>query len=236
MKQCPTCRTTYTDETLSFCLADGARLDLLGGEEQTVVRHGGDPLRVQIPQETQATNLPTRAVTQAGTAPESGGGVKIIIGVLAVILLIGAIVVAGGLVYYFSRPGEVASGNNANRTASPTPSPSVSPAANEQDKLREQVANLAKQLQEQKNANKAANTAANTQTTRGTVARVNSPGDGFLALRTLPSSTAGQRILAIPHGAAISVGSCLGGSRGGRWCRASYNGYSGWVYDSYLIY
>lgn len=246
MKQCPQCKTTYTDSTLSYCLADGATLADLGGEQQTVVRRSGEPMRVEIPQDTLAANIATQGFAPAAATTTTGGGLKIIIGVLAAILLIGAIVIAGGLAFYFSGDRrDIASVSNANRTTSPTPSgsatptPSASPAANEQDKLRNQLANLTKQINEQKNANKAANTTvppATNQPTRGTVARVNSPGDGFLALRTQPSSSAGTRIVAIPHGAVISVGGCQGGSRGGRWCRASYNGYSGWVFDAYLVF
>ena len=32
MKQCPSCRTTYTDESLSFCLADGTPLTEMAEE------------------------------------------------------------------------------------------------------------------------------------------------------------------------------------------------------------
>jgi hypothetical protein len=125
---------------------------------------------------------------------------------------------------------------------SPTLTPAVSqtPANSDTSQLRDQIANLEKRLNEQKNANRAANLPppANQQPAKTTTARVNSPGDGFLALRTLPSSTSGARVLAIPHGALVTVSGCSGTGRAGsgRWCRATYNGYSGWVYDSYLIY
>jgi len=122
--------------------------------------------------------------------------------------------------------------------SSPTPSSDI----DDNQQLRDQIANLEKQLKQQQAANKPANiplTLPN-QTTTTTTARVNSPGDGFLALRTFPSSDVGERILRIPHGAAVTVGSCINASRvgakSGRWCRASYNGYSGWVFDAFLSY
>lgn len=250
MKQCPQCKTTYTDATLSYCLSDGATLNELD-EQATVVRPAaGGQMRVEIPQETQAANIAATAFTPAGSGQggQSGGGMKIILGVLAAILLIGAIVVIAGLAFYFSsKRTEVASvsnnSNNANRTATPGSLSTPSPASNANDELRDQIASLEKRLNEQKNANKqSANLppAPPNQPTTGTVARVNSPGDGFLALRTLPNSELGDRILKIPHGATVSIGACgpvvRPVNRAGRWCQASYNGRSGWVFDAYLIY
>ncbi|MEQ1646623.1 MAG: hypothetical protein ABL959_24425, partial [Pyrinomonadaceae bacterium] len=59
MKQCPSCRTTYTDDTLRYCLADGSSL-VAHDDEATFVRNsvaeptvmlGRDsPVRVDIEQ------------------------------------------------------------------------------------------------------------------------------------------------------------------------------------------
>jgi Bacterial SH3 domain len=70
---------------------------------------------------------------------------------------------------------------------------------------------------------------------------VNSPGDGFLALRSNPDSDVGYRILQIPHGANVRVLGCRGysqriGGRTGRWCRVSYGGSTGWAFDGWLVY
>jgi hypothetical protein len=241
MKQCPACKTTYTDETLRFCLADGATLTDLGGEQQTVVRPGGDPMRVQIPQETQAFAV-SPTIPQSYSGGSGGNGMKILLAVVGLAVLVIAALGVGAFIYFSAGRNEVAANNNSsNRTASPNPSPMSSPNSNQNDQRDQKIANLEKQLNEQKNANRSANanlTLPNQPTTKTTTARVNSPGDGFLALRTLPSSSAGARILQIPHGAMVSVGGCLGAARAGsgRWCRASYDGYSGWVFDSYLIY
>ena len=66
----------------------------------------------------------------------------------------------------------------------------------------------------------------------------NSPGDGFLSLRSNPTVNAGSRVLQIPHGASVDVGSCdtadTVGGVSGRWCSATYDGRSGYVFDAYL--
>lgn len=243
MKQCPACNSTYTDATLRYCLADGSALTDLDLEEQTVVRQtanvadetvqlnsGGGAVRVSIPpQEPPATK----------TAPSPESGISTFVKALLVVLVLGILLIAGlgvaGFIYYSSSSVGPVANNNNKMAASP------SPTADQTDDLRDQIANLEKRLNEQRVTNRPANiplTLPNQTATSS--ARANSPGDGFLALRTMPSSESGERILKIPHGAAVSVGGCLpavrSGRKTGRWCRASYNGYSGWVFDAYLVY
>jgi hypothetical protein len=71
-------------------------------------------------------------------------------------------------------------------------------------------------------------------------ARVDSPNDGFLALRTEPTTRTGARIMKIPQGEKVSVTRCGGyitsGDRRGRWCWVTYKGTSGWAFDAFLIY
>lgn len=256
MKQCPQCRTTYTDRTLSYCLADGTALTDLGGEEPTVSRPGGLPdpnatavlgrgdagqMRVDIPRENTTVPVAPRP-TSAEPAGSSSTFLKVLVAavVLLFLVLIG-IGLAGFIFFKWSGPGPAAN-NDPPKTAQPAASPLPSSTANDTDELREQIARLEKQLNEQAKTNKPANIPLTLpdQPNRTVSARVNSPGDGFLALRTFPSSETGSRILQIPHGATITVGGCLTGNKvrnkTGQWCRASYNGYSGWVYDAYLIY
>lgn len=65
--------------------------------------------------------------------------------------------------------------------------------------------------------------------------RVNSPGDGFLALRSEPGVRTGARLAKIPHGTPLELGECTPNTSGsGNWCRASYDGQSGWVLDRYV--
>ncbi len=236
MKQCPVCRTTYPDPTLRFCLADGAQLIEDAGEP-TLVRHA-EPIRVDIAGRGQ----PTQPVNLA--APPTGSMsslLKVLIGLFVLGIFV-IIVTAGAAFIYLNRGDDAASPISANQNIKTAPSPTSSAAADETDELKDQIANLEKLLNQQKRSDQPSNiplTLPNQPAATAT-ARVHSPGDGFLALRTYPNSQAGTRVLQIPHGAIISVGGCLNvtkiGKRSGRWCRANHDGYSGWVFDAFLIY
>lgn len=68
----------------------------------------------------------------------------------------------------------------------------------------------------------------------------NSPGDGFLALRSEPSVGSGERLVKIPHGAQLSLGECLAPTTVGRsygsWCAARYAGVDGWAFNAFVTY
>jgi hypothetical protein len=241
MKKCPVCGTTYTDTTLRYCLADGASLND-DVSEPTLMRQQ-ETVRIDVPRGTQP--FPVDRETPVTTSKSSTGTIlKILIGVV----LLGAFVVvavAAVALFYLSRGGETPTNTNDRNVrvqASPSPTSKDTDTEDVTEELKEQIANLEKLLNEQKNSRQPSNiplTLPN-QSSTTTTATVNSPGDGFLALRTYPNSQAGTKILEIPHGSTISVGGCLNSSKlakkQGRWCRASYNGYSGWVFDAYLIY
>ncbi len=252
MKQCPACLTTYTDETLRFCLADGSILDALDNEQSTMVRSSSarpaEPTLVLGKDATLRVDIPTANNTNtqipAVSTPAASGNMimKIVLAVIGLgivaVLLVG---VAGGVFYYSSGSGGQQPVNNANtrqqQWASPTPT-----AKDDRDELRDQIANLEKRLDEQKKAGQNSNIPQKqpTRSTTSVTARVDSPSDGFLALRSLPNSEMGERVLKIPHGATVSIGACgpvvAPVKRKGRWCQASYGGYDGWVFDAYLVY
>jgi hypothetical protein len=232
MKQCPTCRTTYTDETLRFCLADGGSLIDLGTEAETVVRPG---VRVDVSPPTYPT-IPTST-----PAPSKGSPIlKIVIAVLVLgflgLLGLGA---AGAIVYFNTGGSTVA-------TASPTPSstpppsrtPSPSPTPDDDQRLEQELANLQKQLED---ALKPSPTSTPGFSNGQATARVNSPGDGFLALRSEPDAEVGERLAQIPHGAIVTLENCAKekvkiGSRTGRWCLVTYRDNTGYVFDAWLEY
>ncbi|QQS33814.1 MAG: SH3 domain-containing protein [Acidobacteriota bacterium] len=122
-----------------------------------------------------------------------------------------------------------------------SPPPAATPAqtpdeANE--KLLEKLAELEKKIDDQQKQAKATPPPV---IRTATTAWVNSPGDGFLALRSDPSADVGYRILQIPHGAEVRVISCQDrsiriGGRSGRWCRVRYDGTTGWAFDGWLVY
>ena len=247
MKQCPACKTT--DQTLRFCLADGNPLTDLSREQETVIQGGsfhdaetiavgGGPARVEIPRET--VQMPAPAFHTAPPAAQKSSGT--IFKVILVIIGLGVfavLAVAVGAFIYFNMNGTEKAANKSSKDVWAGASPTPSPAKDDEEELRDQIANLEKLINEQKTDGEPANIPLSLPDQAKT-ARVNSPGDGFLALRTLPSSEFGDRIIKIPHGATVSIGICgpvvKPVSRTGRWCQANYNGYSGWVFDAYLIY
>ena len=233
MKRCPSCNTTYTDESLRYCLTD--RTSLVPVEEETIIR-SGNPLRVDIP----------RADTAAGfsqAAPETPKSsfpiVKVLLGLFALgVVVVGAVGIVGAVIYFSSRETP-ANQNTKNTTPVPsaTPSPTVDP---EKQRLQDQLANAQRQLDEQKNANRAGvpvfPTPPATRQPGVVTARVNSPGDGFLAMRSEPSADYGERIAKIPQGAIVNIQNCARermriGDRTGRWCMVTYGNHVGWVFD-----
>jgi SH3 domain-containing protein len=234
MKRCPACSTTYTDESLRYCLADGTTLT--SAEAETVLRSAAtDPLRIDIP---TAASEPTAAIVPRRESFPWG---KIVIAIVALGFIGMVILGVGGAAFYF---GTARAGDDQNKKATPTPlaSPSVDP---EKKRLEEQLANAQKQLDDQKNANRPADldpvfpTPPKTDQPGVVTARVNSPGDGFLAMRSEPSSDYGERLAKIPHGATVKIENCERekmtiGRRTGRWCLVTYGDNTGWVFDAWL--
>jgi len=236
MKRCPNCRSTYTDDGLRFCLTDGSELVPMDAEQEPVLGSRGKALQPDI------SHAPSYSAGQVARSPSGGrvfGKVIAIAGVLGVLLVIGLI--AFVLVIYLASRAKTVDNGSGNKT--PAASPSVSPTPDsEKQRLQDELANVQKRLaEEQKNANRAVNEPRN-PTSPGTVtARVNSPNDGFLALRAQPDADRGERIAKIPHGDVITIENCdrnkvtIGG-RSGRWCLVSWNGYEGYVFDAWVIY
>ncbi len=246
MKNCPKCGTTYTDETLRFCLADGNLLETVSDEQITIARPSVNNVErtVAMNDRTVRVDIPTMAAIPASakhTAPaqENGGRLlKILFVVVGLAIAAGLAVVGGGIIYYAATRSDGPPSNYNSQITLPSPAPTE----DEQAELREQIANLEKRLNEQIKSGQNSNTPLKmpSRSATTTKATVNSPGDGFLALRSLPSSQTGDRLLKIPHGATVTIGACgpvvTPVKRSGRWCQASYGGYDGWVFDSYLKY
>jgi hypothetical protein len=70
---------------------------------------------------------------------------------------------------------------------------------------------------------------------RRDTAIVNTPGDGFLALRSEPSIRRGRRLLKIPHNTTLTLDECVTSEVDGRWCRTGFQGEVGWVFERYLV-
>lgn len=234
MKKCPQCGTTYTDESLRFCLADGAVLD--GGEEPTVISGRSEPHRVDI-------SSGSRPSTQ-GAAPakkKSSALVRTIL-ILSIPVALAVVVIAAAVAILFYTSREFPPAPNTNTFTSTTPTRSATPDP-ETERLKKELADLQKQLDEKRSssANGVSFPDIEDLDFEFRTATVNSPGDGFLALRSEPSSDHGDRLAQIPHGAKINVGSCdvdkvTIGSRRGSWCLVEWSGRAGWVFDAWLTY
>lgn len=231
MKQCPTCRTTYTDETLRYCLADGGTLIDLGGDVETVVRPG---VRVDVAQPTYPT------ITSPGSAPRKGSPVLKIVAAFLILGFLGLLGLgAAGAFFYMSSGGKKVAVTSPTPTPAPTGWTSPTPDA-EAERLEQELANLQKQLEDVLKPSPTTTPARPTNDGIPT-ARVNSPGDGFLALRSAPDAEAGERLAQIPHGAVVALENCEKekvkiGNRTGRWCMVTYQDQTGWVFDAWLDY
>ncbi|HJS51890.1 MAG TPA: hypothetical protein VJ781_08325 [Pyrinomonadaceae bacterium] len=259
MKQCPVCKRSYADDTLRFCLEDGTELNVVV-DERTVARPGGDdPHRTEkfpaavtnAVHNAVRVDIPPTGSTSPGIPTQPATRRSFVLPVLvAIVAVAGIVVIAGagllGVLYYTGSRG-----SNTVDSRSPTPVPSFSPADSpyeialdpndENQKLEDKIKELQKKIEE------ASKTGSDTEIpwdpddlpNVGRKGKVNSPGDGFLALRNLPSTEIGSLIAKIPHGTTISVLLCSEqsvtiDSRTGHWCMVTYNNKTGWVFDAWL--
>lgn len=235
MKECPVCHSTYTDDSLVFCLTDGEKLFSPSSTAVTQEMSFGD--RKTLPGAGKTfdnfNSAPTVAVRKSGKTLN----ILILIGVFGFIaLLIGGIAVTRYFV--LKRNAEREEVLKSGQT------PANEQNSEETRKLREKLDSLEKQIERQKTANKNAPPANKTSTPLQNDAsvsgKVDSPGDGFLALRSAPNHKTGSQLEEIPHGTVIFVYNCQNttrvGERRGRWCETTYGGKTGWVFDGFLIY
>lgn len=244
MKQCPQCHKTYADDSLRFCLDDGSQLIVLGGgqtEAETVMSFSpANQVRIEIPQDKPSTPSftppPSYQIPQQPPAKGGSSILKILAIVLVVLFLLLGVMGFAGYLFYRSMgvgpdPANTNTANTAN-TASPTPSKTSNPGARQTPTPK----------WNETPGNKPANTVANTTgpPTNGTQVTAHSPGDGYLVLRSQPNSKSTE-MTRIPHGSRLTLTNCkeastTGAGNYGRWCTASYNGLSGWVFDAFVKY
>jgi len=229
MRTCPRCGTTYTDDGLRYCLSDGAELG-------APVASGARPTEVYSGAETeQATQLRPPLAPVPPSGGSSNGLLKVLIAValVAVLALAGIAALGGfGAIYYFAGGGDGSPSPSPSRSMSPTPDA-------EKERLEEELANLRRKVDEQK-SNSADDLPFPDDAVLKT-ATVNSPRDGFLAIRSQPSEDYGERLAKVPHGSDVLVTSCLErqvqvAGRSGRWCLVVWEDHAGWAFDGFLNY
>ena len=251
MKQCPACRSTYTDDSLVFCLNDGAKLFALSSSADATeeLSFGNkETFRPGYPKDSPTIPFHPAATIEA---IRKGKNPILVLSVLALLTVIG---IAGAGIAYFAF---VKKDNSAAISSMPTVSetPIQNGGSDQTRELKEKLDKLERQLEDQKKTNKPAPSlsvpsqipvqvlppaAPSPKIPAVKTGRVNSPKDGFLALRSSPNHKTGAQVLQIPHGATVNVSGCKGystvGNRQGRWCQVNYGGASGWVFDAWLNY
>src|SRR5215468_5233572 len=85
MKQCPQCRTTYTDDSLRYCLADGKELIQIDSEQETIAARRDQKLRVDIDRAEPVPPIPAPPKSRNSPALK----------ILAIIALVGLLVIIG---------------------------------------------------------------------------------------------------------------------------------------------
>lgn len=239
MKFCPNCKTTYTDDSLLYCLSDGNNLVSMPAAEKTIEMNAGtNPMRFAIPPNSDPTVFAPR-FSQPQTENVKKGISPWLVAPLIAILLLSVVVLLG---YILLKPTDIAVFNSPTPTPTATPNSETAALKEELESLKKQIANNQKtptkndsQVRPFPNDNSPSAPVIQT-------ARANSPGDGFLALRSIPDADNGTMLAKIPHGTNLEIIGCqkneiqLAGKRRGRWCRTNFNGQSGWVFDGFLSY
>ncbi|REJ76385.1 MAG: hypothetical protein DWQ47_12320 [Acidobacteria bacterium] len=240
MKKCPKCGNAYTDESLVYCLSDGTVLeddDPAGteafnaadtGDSSRTTAKGDKRVKIDIPdREEVPTRESLKEASSAGSSGKNGIGLAGVLGIVAL-----AVVVTAGatalLVYFLILP-QASSGNTTSNTAN----------SSEVNDLKQQMEELSNRIQDGKNPSPGSTDPDDREVYIEQKRRVNSPGDGFLALRDQPSAKVGRRLAKIPHGEVVDLGACQDrtetiGGRTGRWCRVRWNGLWGWAFDVWL--
>jgi hypothetical protein len=238
MKRCPSCGADYGDPNLNFCLNDGSLLENASSSgapesEETVVMFQPPTSPAAAPR----TQFQTPAIAPTPSAKSGGSGIaKILIGLVVVGFLFLVVAGAGAAAFVYYR------GLSMIAIDDPPPNPPTAPAKKDPNKqIQEEIAKIQKQIEEQTTSEpKDSAFDLPIEQFDPRPATVNSPNDGFLALRSLPNSDIGTRLAKIPHGETITIGMCIdtgkAGGKKGSWCMARYGSLSGWVFDAYLIY
>ena len=187
------------------------RFCLADGNDLVPVRRD-DPATVRM--------APAVRVTDGHEVPAKvPRGFKILLLVLAVVALIGPIAMAVFLIFVNKNSVRQSPPTPVAATASAKPSPEARARPDE--------------------PKGSAPDNGQTKDAGEVTARVDSPGDGFLALRAVPDARSGEPLAKIPHGTTVRLGHCQQeaarvDTRDGHWCMTSYDGKSGWVFDAWL--
>lgn len=211
MKTCPRCRKAF-DDTQNFCLDDGS--PLVRDEPDTLVLPG--PPNIDDDYPTHLAQGSPQSI--GGPVPTAKAGTPAwifpVIGVLCGLLVI------FGFLAFWKPSTQVNSSDKATEmgtekpvATSPVAPPLMVPSA------------------------PSANPSAPVS---GSVV-VDSPRDGYLALKDRPCiAPCGRTLYKIPHGTRLILNQCqdrvdVADNRRGYWCLTTFAGYSGWIFDGFVV-
>lgn len=212
MKRCSQCNQTYYDDDLNYCLSDGALLVA----DSTGFQSSGE-IPTQIIPRMPVVHYPT----PPPVAAHSAKWVFPLVGILC------GLVVVFGFFAFFREPSSdkvVVPQKNAEVIE---PNKSI-----ETRRLPQVESTPVPPPPSSLPANRATYP----------VVTVNSPRDGYLALKSEPCvAPCGATLLKIPHGTRLSLGTCkdnfeVADRRRGRWCYVSYGGQTGWIFDGFVTH
>ncbi len=142
MRTCPSCHSQYTDDTLRFCLQDGAPLEVLPATQQPTISFAGQELETAARVNTPA---PESEVTRWKPKSEVADASKTALAIVATAVVMLLVFVVGGIgawIYFkgfgddIARNANNGSGNqnavppgNMNSNGLSTPAPTVMPSA-----------------------------------------------------------------------------------------------------------
>jgi hypothetical protein len=214
MKRCSQCGQTYTDEDdLNYCLSDGSLL---------VADSGGFRSSGEMP--TQF--IPRPPVTHYPTPPQVGAAhsakwVFPLVGILC-----GLVVVLGFFAFFRESPSDKAAVTQKNTEVAESPK--------NPETLR------SPRVESTPVPPPPSPPPSSNKQTDYPVVTVNSPRDGYLALKSEPcTAPCGALLIKIPHRTRLALGTCkdyleVADRRRGRWCYTSYGGYTGWIFDAFV--
>ena len=245
MKQCPQCKSVYSDDSLKFCLADGAEL-VLRDEARTEAMNiadvtssdagpdtsENDRVRIDVPADDEQETF------SRNRGPEKSSGVRLGIVVAVIGLLLVVIAGLSGFIGYILY-------QQSSTADSQQSSANKDPRDAEVERLKQKIEELDNRISDEPDESSSATPPDTPEDEEPeyddeVIKRVNSPNDGFLALRDQPDTERGSRIAKIPHGDIVVIERCQErlvtiGGRSGHWCRARWEEYTGWVFDFWLI-
>ena len=206
MKFCPNCKTTYSDDSLLYCLSDGTNLIAMPSAEKTIEMNAAtNPMRFDVPSQSDPTVFAPRNFQPQTENIKKGISPWLVVPLMGILLLS----VAALTGYILLKPSEIVVSNSNSISPTPTATPNNETAAlkDELESLKKQIANQKTPVKNDSQVRPFPNDNSNSTPIIQT-ARVNSPGDGFLALRSIPDANNGMMLVKIPHGTNIEIIGC----------------------------